>query len=90
LEAVQIVIYHPISLVVGSSFQSVDRVHFYVCREEVQPELLFEFSPGLDGENASVCFLMEYVFRPLGCTTSLEECEGPEDPFLFIIKLLRG
>jgi len=90
LEAVQIVIYYPISLVVGSSFQSVDRVHFYVCREEVQPELLFEFSPGLDGENASVRFLMEYVFGPLGCTTSLEECEGPENPFLFIIELLWG
>jgi len=90
LEAVQIVVHHPISLVVGSSFQSVDRVHFYVCREEVQPELLFKFSPGLDGENASVCFLMEYVFGPLGSTTSLEEREGPEDPFLFVIELLRG
>jgi len=28
---------------------------------------------------------MEYVFRPLGSTTSLEECEGPEDPFLFVM-----
>jgi len=51
---------------------------------------LFKVSPGLDGENASVHFLMEYVFRPLGGTTSLEEREGPEDPFLFIIELLRG
>ena len=75
---------------VGSSFQSVDRIHFYICREEVQPELLFEFSPGLDGENASVCFLTEYVFGPLGGTTSLEEREGPGDPFLFVMELLQG
>jgi len=56
----------------------------------VQLELLFKFSPGLDGENASVCFLTEYVFGPLGGMTSLEEREGPEDPFLFFIELLRG
>jgi len=90
LEAVQIVIYHPISLVVGSSFQSVDRIRFRICREEVQPELLFKVSPGLDGENASVCFLTEYVFGPLGGTTSFKECESPENPFLFIMELLQG
>jgi len=90
LEAVQIVIHCLISLVVGSSFQSVDRVCFHVCREEVQPELLFEFSPGLDGENTSVCFLTEYIFRPLGGMTSLEEREGLEDPFLFVMELLWG
>ena len=56
----------------------------------MQLELLFKFSPGLDGENASVRFLTEYVFRPLGGTTSLEEREGPEDPFLFIMELLWG
>jgi len=76
--------------VVGSSFQSVDRIRFRICREEVQLELLFKFSPGLDGENASVCFLMEYVFGPLGGMTSLEEHEGPEDPFLFVMELLQG
>ena len=90
MEAVQIVVHRPISLVVGSSFQSVDRICFRVCREEVQLELLFKFSPGLDGENASVCFLMEYVFGPLGGMTSLEEHEGPEDPFLFVMELLQG
>jgi len=90
LEAVQIVVYCPISLVVGSSFQGVDRVCFHVCREEVQPELLFKVSLGLDGENASVCFLMEYVFGPLGGMTSLEERESPENPFLFVVELLRG
>jgi len=90
LEAVQIVVYRPISLVVGSSFQSVDHVRFRVCREEVQPELLFKVSPGLDGENASIRFLTEYVFGPLGSTTSFEECESPENPFLFVVELLRG
>jgi len=76
--------------VVGSSFQTVDHICFRVCRKEVQPELLFKFSLGLDGKNASVRFLMEYVFGPLGGTTSLEEREGPEDPFLFIMELLQG
>jgi len=77
-------------LVVGGSFQSVDRVRFRVNREEVQPELLFKFSPGLDGENASVCFLAKYVFGPLGGATFLEEREGPENPFLFVLELLQG
>jgi len=56
----------------------------------MQLELLFKFSPGLDGENASVCFLMKYIFRPLGGPTSPEEREGPENPFLFILELLQG
>jgi len=75
---------------VGSSFQGVDRVRFHVCREEMQLELLFKFSPGLDGENASVRFLTKYVFGPLGGMTSLEERKGPENPFLFILELLWG
>jgi len=90
LEAIQIVVHRPVSLVVGDSFQSVDRVRFRVDREEVQPELLFKFSPGLNGENASVRFLTKYVFGPLGGTSSLEEREGPENPFLFVLELLRG
>jgi len=76
--------------VVESSFQSVDRICFCVCREEVQLELLFKVSPGLDGENASVRFLTEYIFGPLGGMTSFEECESPENPFLFVVELLRG
>ena len=54
----------------------------------MQPELLFKVSLGLDGENASVCFLTEYVFRPLGGTTFFKERESPENPFLFIVELL--
>ena len=90
MEAVQIIIYHLISLVEGGPFQTIDRIRFCVCREEVQPELLFKFSLGLDGKNASVHFLTEYVFGPLGSMTSLEEHEGPEDPFLFVMELLWG
>jgi len=90
LEAVQIVVYYLISLVVGSSFQSIDHVCFHICREEVQPELLFKVPLGLDRENASIRFLTEYVFGPLGGTTFFEECESPENPFLFVVKLLWG
>jgi len=90
LEAIQIVVHYPISLVVGGPFQSVDRVCFHIYREEVQPELLFEVSPGLDGENASVCFLMEYIFGPLGDATSFEERKSPENLFLLVMELLQG
>jgi len=90
LEAIQIVIHRPISLVVGGSLQSIDCVRFCVNREEVQPELLFKVSPGLDGKNTSIRFLTKYVFRPLGGMTSLEEYEGPENPFLFVLELLWG
>jgi len=75
---------------VGSSFQSIDRVRFHVYKEEVQPELLFKVSPGLDRENASVCFLTEHVFGPLDGTASFEEHESPENPFLFVVELLWG
>ena len=56
----------------------------------MQPELLFKVSPGLDGENASVRFLTEYIFGPLGGMTSFKEHESPENPFLFIVELLQG
>jgi len=90
LEAIQIVVHCPIFLVVGGSFQSIDRIHFCINWEEVQPELLFKFSLGLDGKNASVRCLTKYIFGSLGGTTSLEEREGPENPFLFVLELLRG
>ena len=75
---------------VRGSLQSVDCVCLCVNREEVDPELLFEVPPGLDGENTSVCFLTEHIFGLLGGTTTFEECEGPEDFLLFIIELLWG
>jgi len=76
--------------VVGGSFQRIDRVHFHVDREEVDPELLFEVPPGLDEENAGVHFLMEHVLGPLGGATTFEKCEGLEDFLLFIVELLQG
>jgi len=77
-------------LVVGGSFQSIDRIHFCVDREEVDPELLFEVPLGLDGEDASVHFLTEHVLGPLGSATTFEKREGPEDFLLFVVELLRG
>jgi len=76
--------------VVGGAFQRIDCVHFCVNREEVKPELLLKISPGLDRENASVCFLTKYIFGPLSGMTSFEECESPENPFFFVMELLRG
>jgi len=57
LEVVQIVVHRPASLVIEDVFQSIDCVHFCVNREEVDLELLLKVSPGLDREDASVCFL---------------------------------
>jgi len=76
--------------VVGGAFQHIDCVCFHVNREEVKPELLLKISPGLDRENASVCFLTKYIFGPLGSTTSFEKRESPENPFFFVMELLRG
>ena len=56
----------------------------------MQPELFFEVTLGLDGENVSVCFLIEHVFGPLGGTIFFEERESPENLFLFVMELLQG
>ena len=56
----------------------------------MDPELLFEVPPGLDGEDAGVCFLMEHVLRLLGGVTTFEKREGPEDFLLFVVELLQG
>jgi len=74
--------------VVGDAFQSIDCVHFCVNREEVDPELLFKVASCWDGENASVCFLTEHVFGPLGSMTAFKEYEGPENSLLFVVELL--
>jgi len=76
--------------VIGGAFQTVDYVRFRVNREEVDLELLLKVSPGLNREDASVCFLAKYVFGPLGGTTTFEECESPKDLLLLIMELLRG
>jgi len=76
--------------VVRGAFQRIDCVRFRVNREEVKSELLLEISPGLDRENASVRFLTKYIFGPLASTSSFEERESPENPFFFVVELLRG
>jgi len=90
LEVVQIVIYCPTSLVVGGSFQSVDRIRFRVYREEVKLELLLKVPLGWYRENAGVHFLTEDVLGQFGSMTILEKCESPENFFLLIVELLRG
>jgi len=76
--------------VIGGAFQSIDCVCFHINWEEVNPELLLKVSPGLDGENASVCFLTKHIFRPLGNTTTFEEHESPKNPLFFIMELFQG
>jgi len=77
-------------LVVGGSFQSVDRVRFRVHRKKVKSELLLEVPPDWYGENAGVRFLTEDVLGPFGGMTILEKREGPENFFLLVVELLRG
>jgi len=89
-ETVQIVIYCLTSLVVGGSFQGVDRVCFCIHKEEVNPELLFKVPLGLHRENASVRFLTEDILGPLGSMTTLEKRESPENFFLFVTELFQG
>jgi len=37
-----------------------------------------------------VHFLTKHVFRPLGSTTTFEECEGPKNPLFFVMELFQG
>jgi len=53
-------------------------------------ELLFEVSPGLNWEDASVHLLVKEVLGPLRSMSILEEGKGPEDFFLVAGKLLQG
>jgi len=73
--------------VIGGALQSIDCVRFRVNWEEVNLELLLEVSLGSDRENASVRFLTKHVFRPLGSTTTFEECESLKNPLFFVVKL---
>jgi len=87
LKFIQIVI-HCLILVIGGSFQCINCIHFHINREEMNPELLFKVFLYLDRENASIRFLTEYVFRPLGSTTVFKKYKGPENSLLFVIELL--
>jgi len=77
-------------LIVQRPLQSVDSVYFYIDQEELTPELLLKVSPGLNGEDASVRFLMKEVLGPLSSPSTLEEDEGPEDFLLIAAELLQS
>jgi len=77
-------------LIVQRPLQSVDGVCFCIDQKELTLELLFEVSPGLNWEDASVCLLTKEVLRPLHSTSILEEGKGPEDFFLVADELLQS
>jgi len=75
-------------LIVQRPLQSVDGICFRVDWEELTLELLLEVGPGLNWEDASVCFLAKEVLGPLCSLFILEESEGPEDFLLVAAKIL--
>jgi len=89
-EAVQVIVYRPVSLVVHGAFQSVNGIGFCVDWKELTPELLFEVSPRLDRKNAGVCLLAKEVFGSPRGTSVLEKGEGPKDFLLIVAELLQS
>jgi len=89
-EAVQVIVHHPVSLVVCGAFQSVNGVCFCVDWKELTPELLFEVGPRLDRKNAGVHLLAKEVFRPPRNTSVFEKGEGPKDFLLITAELLQS
>jgi len=75
-------------LVVEYFLQGIDYIGFCINWKELSLKLLFEVSPGLDREFASICFVSKDVLGPLGYLTSFEEHESPKYFFLFTTKLL--
>jgi len=75
-------------LVVCRAFQGINGICFCVDQKELTPELLFEVSPGLDRENASVHLLAKEVLGPPRCTSIFEKGEGPKDFLLIAAELL--
>jgi len=89
-EGVQVVIYSPVSLIIGEALQSVNGVCFRIDRKELTLELLFEVDPKLDGKDASVHFLAKEVLGPLRGSSIFEKGEGPQDFLLVAAELFRG
>jgi len=89
-ETVQVIVHHPVSLIVRGPFQSIDSICFRVNWKELTLELLFEVSSGSNGKDAGICLLAKEVLRP-PCSLSLfKEGKGPEDFLLVAAKLLWG
>jgi len=89
-EAVQVIVYRPVSLVVRGAFQSVNGIGFCVDRKELTPELLFEVSPRLDRKNAGVCLLAKEVFGPPRDTSVFEKGKGSKDFLLIAAELFQS
>jgi len=89
-ESVQVVVHRPVSLIIRGAFQSVNGVCFCIDRKELAPELLFEVGPGLDGEDASVCFLVKEVLGLSHGSSIFEKGEGPQDFLLITAELFWG
>jgi len=89
-EAVQVIIHHPVSLVVRGAFQSINGICFYVDQKELTLELLFEVSPRLDRKNAGVHLLAKEVLGPPRSTSVFEKDKGPKDFLLIAAELLQS
>jgi len=89
-EGVQVVVYSPVSLIIGGALQSVNGVCFCIDWKELTPELLFKVGPGLDGKDAGVHFLAKEVLGPLRGSSIFEKGKGPQDFLLVAAELFRG
>jgi len=89
-EYVQVVVYSPVSLIIGGALQSVKGICFRIDRKELTLELLFEVGLGLDGKDAGVRFLAKEVLGPLRGSSIFEKGKGPQDFFLVAAELFRG
>jgi len=89
-EAVQVIVHHPVSLVVRGAFQSVNGICFCIDQKELTLELLFEVGPRLDRKNAGVHLLAKEVLGPPRGTSVFEKGEGPKDFLLIAAELLRS
>jgi len=76
-ETVQVVVHCLVTLIIRGAFQNVNGVCFCIDQKELTPKLLFEVGPGLDGKDASVCFLAKEVLGPPCSSSIFEKGKGP-------------
>jgi len=77
-------------LIIRGAFQSINGICFYIDWKELAPELLFEVSPGLDGKDTSVHFLVKEVLGPPRGLSIFEKGKGPQDFLLIAAELFQG
>jgi len=88
LETIQVIIYHPVSLIVQKLFQGINSICFHIDQKELTPELLFKLTPELDRKDAGICLLVKEVLRPPCSLSIFEKGKSPEDFLLVTAKLL--